>query len=167
MTLPATTNGNALALLADLEHAGALTATGLTLTTEIPYVQYEALAAMLGTVHRISAWAIGDLLNYGEKVFSESYVQAASLTGLSETTCMNYASVCKRVPKQRRRPELSFSSHEVVAKMEPADQTEWLERAVEQRWTRQELRAQVDKAAGKELPPAVERCSCCGGELGR
>jgi len=155
-----------LQLLADLESAGALTETGLVLTKEIPFAQYEALAAMLGTVQKVSAWAIGDLLNYGETVFGETYVQAAHATGLSEQTCHNYASVCRRVPRSRRRPELSFSSHEVVAKLEPEEQTEWLAKAVAHQWTRADIRAQMDEAEGKPLlPPAVEKCDCCGKPL--
>jgi hypothetical protein len=152
----------AIGTLAVLEQSGALTPAGLVLSTELSYDRYEALLVYLSSVHRRSAWALGDALLYGEQVFSETYAQAASLTGFSPQYLQNLASICRRVPRPRRQPLLSMGHHDVVAKMEPAEQTEWLGRAVDARWTREEMRAQVDNHNGKPLPPAVERCSCCG-----
>lgn len=153
----------AITSLAVFEQSGALTPAGLVLGTEMTYDRYEALLVWLSSVHRRSAWALGDALLYGEQVFGETYAQAAELTGFSVQYLQNLASICRRVPRQRRQPLLSMGHHDVVAKMEPADQTEWLGRAVAERWTREEMRAQVDKAAGKPLPPAGEPvCQCCG-----
>ena len=153
----------ALATLAELERGGSLTPAGLTLTVDMTFDRYEALLVFLSSVHRRSAWALGDALLWGEARFGETYAQAAELTGFSVQYLQNLTSICRRVPRQRRQPLLSMGHHDVVAKMEPADQTEWLGRAVEERWTREEMRAQVDKAQGKPLPPAGEsRCQCCG-----
>ncbi len=156
---------NGLAILADLERGGSLTAAGLQINVEMPYDQYESLLVFLSSVHRRSAWALGDALLYGESLYGERYAQAASLTGFSEQYLQNLVSICRRVPRQRRQPMLSMGHHDVVARMEPQDQTEWLERAVAERWTRQDLRARVDEAAGKALPPAVRTCTCCGRPL--
>jgi hypothetical protein len=159
VTLPAVRDA-ALETLQLLEQSGSLHATGLVLTTEIPYDQYESLLAYIASVHRRSAWALGDALIYGEAAYGERYAQAAVVTGFTEQYLQNLASICRRVPRPRRRPELSMGHHDVVAKMEPAEQEEWLERASRERWTRADLRAKVDEVEGKPLPPAV--CSCCG-----
>lgn len=156
---------NGLAILADLERGGSLTAAGLKLTVQMPYEQYESLLLFLSSVHRRSAWALGDALLYGERLYGETYAQAASLTGFSEQYLQNLTSICRRVPRERRHPELSMGHHDVVARMEPQDQTRWLEQAVAERWTRQDLRAKVDEEAGRELPRAGDRCRCCGRDL--
>ena len=160
------TETNGLQLLADMEAAGAITTTGLVLTKEIPYDQYEALATMLGSVHRRSAWALGDLLNYGEKVFGETYVQASLATGLAHQTCQNYAWVARAVPRERRRPHLAFSAHEAVAKLEPEQQEHWLGKAETERWTREEMRVQMRELTAADgtlvVPPKKEWCDCCG-----
>ena len=179
MTLPVERAQGGIELLAQLEKAGAVSAKGLHLPPDLPWEQYESLAVMFGQLHRTSSWLIGDLLNFGEKRYGEKYVQAASLTGLSEHTCMNIASVCKYVPYSRRRDELSFSIHAEVAYKEPHEQVEWLKQASEQRWTRQQLRlamrgelAELVQVTGplhaEILPLAVESIVCpnCGHQIG-
>lgn len=104
-----------LQLLSELEKAGAITETSLRLPPDIPWDRYEALVTMFGQLHRTSAWLLGDALNYGEKVYGETYAQAATWTGLAEQTLANYASTCGRVPRSRRRSTLSFSVHSEVA----------------------------------------------------
>lgn len=152
-------------LLAELEKAGAVNATSLVLPPELPWDQYEALAAMFGQLHRTSSWLIGDLLNFGEKVYGEKYTQAAVLTGLADQTLMNYASVCAHVPRSRRRATLPFSVHAEVAYKTPQEQEEWLKKAVENRWTRAQLRdamrgpAELVQAPGPQIhsePPETE-----------
>lgn len=132
-----------LQLLAELEKSGAVTETSLTLPPDLPFDQYEALATMFGQLHRTSAWLIGDLLNYGEKVYGETYTQASAATGLAEQTLMNYASVCGRVPRSRRKKKLPFSVHAEIASMSPADQEKWLRLAAQGGWTRSQLRDEL------------------------
>lgn len=148
-------------LLAELERTGAITNTSLTLPPDTPYDQCEALAAMMGQLHRTSAWILGDLLNHIEKVYGETYAQAAEATGLSKGTLMNYTSVCAHIPRSRRRATVPFSTHAEVAYLEPAEQEKWLKEAASNGWTKADLRL----ARAKENPPAVEvTCSCptCG-----
>ena len=151
-------------LLGELEAAGAITATSLTLPPDLPFDRYEALMAMFGQLHRTSAWLIGDGLNYGERVYGETYAQAAEATGLSRGALINYASVCSHIPKSRRRATVPFSTHMEVAYLEPAEQKEWLDKAAANRWTKEELRA-ARKASTDGVTPAVEvSCVCptCG-----
>lgn len=152
-----------LQLLAQLEAAGAITSTALTLPPDTSYDQCESLAAMFGQLHRTSAWLIGDLLNHIERVYGETYAQAAEATGLSKGALMNYTSVCARIPRSRRREKVPFSTHMDVAALEPAEQTRWLVEAERNQWTKEELRA-ARKAETNSVTPALEECICptCG-----
>ena len=150
-------------LLAQLEAAGAITQTALVLPPETPYDQCEALATMFGQLHRTSAWLIGDLLNHIERVYGETYAQAAEATGLSKGALMNYTSVCSHIPRSRRRAKVPFSTHMEVAYLEPAEQERWLKEAERNRWTKEELR--IARKAETNPTPAVEHeCECprCG-----
>lgn len=132
-----------LQLLAELEKAGAITETSLTLPPDTSYDRLEALITMFGQLHRTSAWVLGDALNHAERVYGETYVQASVWTGLAEQTLQNYASVCGRVPRSRRRKELPFSVHAEIASLEPDEQKEWLAKASKERWTRSILRDEL------------------------
>lgn len=137
------------------------TLTSLALPPDFTYEEYEDLMCVLGLMHRASAFYIGDALNDGERLFPDNkYLQAAELTGLSPGTLINYASICNRVPPSRRNDHLSFSHHAEVAALEPAAQKEWLEVAVEERLTKNDLRARIKD----EIPPEIrvaEICECC------
>lgn len=149
-------------LLAELEKVGAITNTALVLPPDISYDQCEALAAMLGQLHRTSQWLLGDLLNHIERVYGETYAQAAEATGLTKGALMNYTWVCSKIPRSRRRPSVHFSTHMEVAALEPAEQDRWLKEAEVHGWTKEELRS----ARKKELTPALQtiECTCptCG-----
>jgi hypothetical protein len=156
-------------LLTQLEEAGAITRTALILPADTTYDECEALAYMLGEMHRRSAWMIGDLLNHVERVYGETYAQAALATGLSEGTLMNYTSTCQRIPRSRRKPGLHFSTHVEVAYMEPAEQDRWLGEALERGYTRKELREAINAERDGNpdiLTPAGDSCVCptCGRE---
>lgn len=154
---------NGIQLLAELEATGAVTPTALVLPPDIPFEQYMSMAAMFSELHRRTAWYIGDLLNYGEKMYGEKYAQAEAVTGLNKQTLMNYASVCSQIPRSRRREDLNFSIHAEVAYLEPAEQKKWLEQSAKNGWTREDLRAARKSEDG--LPPAVEvecHCPVCG-----
>jgi hypothetical protein len=153
-------------LLAQLEASGAITNTALVLPPETPYEQCEALAAMFGQLHRTSAWLIGDLLNHIERVYGETYAQAAEATGLSKGALMNYTSVCAHIPRSRRRATVPFSTHMEVAYLEPPEQERWLKEAAANRWTKEELRAARKKEA--DPTPALEPnvCPTCGRPYG-
>lgn len=158
----------AIQLLLALEVEGKADETGLNLTDpDMPYETWEALGRFLGSIDRRSRWYIGDWLNFGEAVYGEKaaqgvesttadrYSEAERVTGLDHGTLMNIRSVCGRVAKSRRRKELGFWIHAEVAKLSPEEQTEWLQRAIDEGWTRNQLREAIDAAKGEQklLPP--------------
>lgn len=149
-----TLRATGLDLVRALEEAGALTPVSLTLADpDIPYDQYEALAAMFGSVKLSCSWWIGDLLNWGEKVFGETYAQAAELTGLTVETLRSYCYVCRAVAKRRRRASLSFGHHRLVAPLDPDDQTRWLDEAEKNAWARSAMEAAMRAAQEAPKPP--------------
>ena len=152
----------AVTLLAALENAGAVIDNGLFLPADISYEQYESVGSLLGELHKVNSFLIGDWLLYGEHTYGERYSQAALLLNLSPQTCANYQSIAKRVPPGRRRAGVSFSIHGEVASLPPELQEHWLTVAANEQLTKQEIRDRLRPR--KELPPAREVVTCphCG-----
>jgi hypothetical protein len=132
-----------MSLLADLELSGAITETSLVLPPDVPYDQCEALAHMLGRTRNMTAWCLGDLLNYMEREHGETYAQASVITGLAPQTLMNYTSTCSRIPRSRRKSNVPFSIHSEVAWLTPEEQDRWLGIASQQGWTREVIREEL------------------------
>lgn len=153
------------AFLAALEEAGAVIDKGLFLPPDLSYERYESLCVMLGTLHHLNGWLIGDALNFGADAYAEDkYVQAATLFGLSEQTLMNYASIARRIPPgkgSRRRLNVSFSIHGEVASLPPPDQKRWLETAAQEKLTKAEVRSRIKVERGTAEPLHQERCPTC------
>lgn len=146
-------------ILANLEAAGVIDEVSLTLTDpDLPFGTWLGIGRALGVVDRASRWHIGDWLNFGDDLYGETASQAiestpqerydvlARVTGLEHQVIINIASICRRVPRSRRRPELGFWIHAEVAKLDPQEQAAWLEQTVREGWRRAELRAAVKEA---------------------
>jgi DNA-binding transcriptional regulator YdaS (Cro superfamily) len=153
------TQNNSVALLAELERAGAVIDNGLFLPADLAYETYESIGAMLGALHQASSFLVGDYLLYGEFTYGEKYTQAALLLGLSPQTLANYASIAKRVPPGRRKIGVSFSIHGEVASLPPELQEHWLTVAKNEQLTKQEIRDRLRPP--KELPPAERSLVTC------
>lgn len=132
-----------------------VTETALVFTDpDLPYDTYEQLGAFIGRIDDASSFWLGDWILFGEKAYKDDrYAQAAEATGLSPQRLMNVSSTCSRVPRSVRRAGLKFSHHEVVAKLEPAEQRQWLQIADEQGWSRRRLFEAINGAP--EPPPAA------------
>lgn len=157
----------AIQIMLDLEKAGAIDEVSLTLTDpEMPYQRWEDIGRFLGSLDRRSRWYLGDWLNFGEAVFGEQsaqgidattrdrYNEAERVTGLDHGTLMNIRSVCARVAKSRRRSELGFWIHAEVAALEPEDQVDWLQRAIDEGWNRAALRDAIRASKNGTDPDA-------------
>lgn len=150
----------ALALLADLESAGALSVTGLHLA-DLPYEQFEALCVLLGRMHEAVRFAIGDACIHAEKLYGERGYQALEHLGLSERAKLEYVRVAQKVPRSIRREDLSWSHHRAVAPLELPQQKQWLRRASEEHLSHHELREELRNGA----PAKRTTCHCCGRPL--
>lgn len=151
-------------LLQQLEQAGALTPTGLTLTDpNMPIEQAEAVGLLLGRMSMSVKFAIGDWLLFIERVYPSEWTQLAEVLQMSEENRRDHMRVSERVPRSRRRARLDWSMHRAVAALPPAEQKHWLKQAEEQRMSHHALRA----ALRNGQPAAVQTtCRCCGRPLG-
>lgn len=100
-------------------------------------------------------WWVGDWLNYGETRYGETYTRAVEETGLGPKTLMNAKAVSNEFEISRRRDILSWSHHETVAPLPPAEQDELLDRAESEGLSRQQLRKLVRERrhANRTAPP--------------
>lgn len=168
-----TSQWDALALL---EGAGALTPTSLNLSDpNMPYERYEALLRCFGALERSNRWWIGDAINLGATLYGEEHAQAIEatvgerynlaerVTGLSHQTLLNVSSVCGRVSRDRRRPELPFSIHAIVASLEPDEQTVWLQKAIDEEMSVSDLREAIRNAKSPAGTAAATTAVSSGG----
>jgi len=91
---------------------------------------------------RASPWWIGDLLNAGDARFGEAFSQVCE-GHVSAEMLQRYESVARRVPRENRRPDLSWSAHAAVARLPHQQQREMLKRAEERGWNSEQLRVQA------------------------
>jgi hypothetical protein len=141
---------------------------GLTIQPEAPlptYETWESLVRGICFVGNAWQWWLADAILWGEGLFGEESAQVADtkesrydiahrITGVDPAALKNYVSIASRIAKSRRRtPPLSFSTHEPVASLDPQEQTEWLQRAIDEGWTREALRAAIKEA---KSPPSID-----------
>lgn len=150
-------------LLQQLEQAGALTPTGLTLTDpNLPIGQAEAIGTLLGRMHMSVRFAIGDWLLFCESVYPEEFSHLTTMIGLTENSWREYMRVSERVPKSRRRAKIDWSHHRAVAALPAPEQKEWLKKAEVEQMSHHALR----DALRDGKPDVVQtHCRCCGKEL--
>jgi hypothetical protein len=129
----------------------------LVLPDGVPFTEWAEMGSTIAHLGRTTSWIAGDWLFYGERVHKETYVQASDVLGLSIPTMMNLVAVSKAYPPSERVPELTWSHHRVVAWFPTEERKGWLKRAVENKWSKDELRSAIAEAEGK--PPAMPRPS--------
>ena len=144
-----------LALLKTLEDTGALTSTELRLPTTISTGEYEALGALLGTMHKTVCWAIGDFILGGEALFGERAYQLCESLSISEESRSQYVRVALAISPERRRPELTWSHHRAVYSLPPSEADHWLALAVDNGWTKRELEGQMRRDLPQQSEPQV------------
>jgi hypothetical protein len=135
---------------------GALTRrTGLHLPANLSLAAWQRIGRHLFVISDSSAWWWGDWLIFGEERYADRYRRAIAETSLDYQTLRNYAWVARRFPVSRRRDQLSFQHHVVVAALPDAEQDALLSQAEECGWSRNELRRRLRER--KRLPAAPAR----------
>jgi len=124
-----------------------LTATGLKIKGKPTIEEHERVGVFIKGAHRASGFWLADWLRYGEtrEDWQERIDQVAHITGLSEKRIKNIRAV-GGIEESRRRDDVEFGLHEVVAGMNPREQSEWLDRAASEGWDRRELRLNIRAA---------------------
>jgi N6-adenosine-specific RNA methylase IME4 len=152
-----------------LAGAFSLTRTGLVVTGEPTYEEWQRCGEFLNRVGASVQWLIGDWLNYGERRWGETYTQAVEMTGLDISTLQKVKWVSSVIESCRRRQELSFAHHHEAASLPPAEADALLTRAEADGLSTREVRAlvkQAKAAAAVGAPVASEQC-CTVADLTR
>lgn len=143
-------------IVSTLSNSGVITPTSFLLDDPtMEYDNYAMIVRWVGLVNRSCAWWMGDLLNFGEGTYGERYAQAASETGLSEQTLLQRAMVCRAIPLNYRKVNLSFRSHLLVHRLDKKAMKYWLDRASKHGWTAQQL-AEAMKAHRTDTEPPLD-----------
>jgi N6-adenosine-specific RNA methylase IME4 len=130
------------------------TETALALPADLSFEEWEAVGRDLGRIDSARQWWIGDWLNFGERVYGESYAQGMESTGLEYNTLAHYAHVANRV--WIRSQTLSWNHHREIAKLESEAQEVWLVWAEVKEWTVRELRKAIREFYAAEPPELPE-----------
>jgi len=146
-----------------LEEAGAITPVSFELDEGVPIEKWLAIMGYFGAVNKASRFWLGDAINwgvirYGEDAFQATeegldFTPAESVTGLSGAYLRELARVCENVAAGRRKAELTFGHHREVYHLAPDDQSYWLQQAIDNDWTRDQLRREIRQAGSHAQDP--------------
>lgn len=124
------------------------TPLGVVALCDVPYEIWAAYGQGMQRIHGSMPFILGDWLNYGERVYGETYAAAIAYTDLRAQTLMNYKWVASRVPISLRRENLSWTHHALIASMQPEEQELWLAASERENWSTDELRTRLKEAHG-------------------
>lgn len=122
------------------------TPTGLILSKDLTFDEWAAIAGNFGKALQTAAWCIGDWMCYGERKWGKQLLiagaefdpkkperipsavfdMAITSTGLDRQTLSQYASVCRKIPREERKIHLSFGHHRILAPLPTPQRLEWL-----------------------------------------
>ena len=128
--------------------------TALTLPEGLPFDQWQAFGEVLGRAERSVQWWMGDWWRYGDRAYGERAAQALD-SRFSFQSWMDAGWVAGAVETSRRREVLSWSHHKEVAALGPDEQDYWLDLAVTEGWTRNELRSHVARARASQVAQRI------------
>lgn len=100
-----------------------------------------------------SPYWVGDIIGYCQNraEYREALDQIIAVTGLSEQTIHNIVSIAGRVGDDVRKISPSIEHSRIVAKMEPVEQKEWIEKCVTEGWDRREFALEVRASARRGI----------------
>jgi len=117
-------------------------AVRLGLPADLDHARWCEIGTNLWRLERALAWWVGDWWAFGEHRYGarREITEHPGWQGLAYQTCANAAAVCRAFEISRRREALSFSHHEAVAALAPAEQDRLLDQAEREGWPRRRLR---------------------------
>ena len=151
-------------MIAEKERRYEITEYGLMIDTIISFDEWLQCGQHLWEVRRRIQWCIGDWLAFGERRWGEDYAQAMKVTQYSLQTLRNYAAISSAFPDQtyRGRYELSHSHFEAVkaSDIPTAKKSEFLQAAVDNEMSRDDVRAAVKSWRGEPEPVRPWSMTC-------
>lgn len=104
-----------------------LTPQGLQIQSNPTFEACEEGLHVLRKVDHCIQWAIGDLLNYMESKWGETYAQAVDAFDYSVGSLANMKSVAKAFEPSRRREKVPFSYYPAIQGLDKEDQETMLD----------------------------------------
>ena len=109
---------------------------------------FEEPLSKLAWMQRHIYWWIGDTILSGEKFFGDDIYQAVD-PDISVDLLQRCVAVSAKFPPGHRNPNLSWSHHLAVIKLDPRIRVVALRKAEVERWSSQELQKYVRSQWGK------------------
>ena len=141
-----------------------LTETGALIDRDVSLEAWGAALQACQSLANASVWALGDLLVHAQDhaEWGETYTQFLTLTGKSYSTLTKATYLARQYPPEERVEGISWSHHMEAAPMRADERTALLRRALEEGWTREQVR---DHRTGNDTSLVVatrHRCPQCG-----
>jgi hypothetical protein len=112
--------------------------TGLEIQSELHFNEWKRIGErLLGTTDR-ALWSLGDWWLYGAR-YAKDYHDALQALEASSRFIPVAARVARAFEQERRRGQLTFDVHELVAGLPEPEQETWLDEVERQGWKRQQL----------------------------
>ena len=105
---------------------------GMTFQQELPFEEWKAIGERFGEATKRFSWALGDWLVYGgsnfkKRISHDLIVEAEKMTGIDRQSLLALATVCRRIPIEKRLPGLPFEHHQAIASISNEERREkWL-----------------------------------------
>jgi len=104
--------------------------------------EWEPAFAEVFELYRNAPWWIGDMLLMAEQHMGDDAMQMIPETASERQTSI-LLWMAKTYPRSERREELSWTHHQIVAKLHGKVRSMLLDKAVEERWDTTKLRAEA------------------------
>jgi N6-adenosine-specific RNA methylase IME4 len=143
----------------DLRLPGTLTRTSWQLPKKLSFEDWIGCGLVLGKIEGAVQWWLGDWWAYGEHSYGERkalFVEGGPLEDMSFNTLAHYGWIARSIETCNRLQVLSFKHHEHVASLSPAQQRKWLERAVREEWSSNQLKSAIARNTAIERTKAVD-----------
>jgi hypothetical protein len=129
---------------------------------DLDHSDWLATGRRLGAIGRCSQWWIGDWVRYGTARWGEKYAEAARVTGYDVASLRNMAWVASRFDLSLRNDKLTWSHHVLLAPLGTDEQSQWLQRASEERWSVADLRLELRALRGGDRKPSRSVAAVAG-----
>lgn len=121
-----------------------LTPTSLTMTPGLPLEEWIVVGERITTLVEASMWWLGDWWAYGAHTYGDrARTVAEGRLPRAFQTCMNAGWTARKFPETSRQQEVSFTHHQEVAALPPAEREELLGQAEAENLTVKALRNRV------------------------
>lgn len=121
-----------------------LTPTAMRIAPGMPIEEWIQLGERLSTIGEGVMWWLGDWWAYGNHAYGDrAQAVAEGRLPWAFGTCRNAGYVARRFPETSRQHDVSFTHHQEVAALPPAEQAELLEQAEAENLTVKNLRNRI------------------------